>query len=89
MSIPCDKTFLLVPSSRLSVKVKVGFQGDMQKCKTWDLTFECYDIGPSYLICEFVMIIPFCFLQVQGYQSRSVFKVILKQNANFNNGHNF
>ena len=27
MRIPCDKTFLLVPSSRLSVKVKVEYQG--------------------------------------------------------------
>ena len=27
MSIPCDKTFLLVPSSRSSVKVKVKYQG--------------------------------------------------------------
>ena len=27
MSIPCDKTFLLVTSSRSSVKVKVKYQG--------------------------------------------------------------
>ena len=27
LSIPCDKTFLLVPSSRSSVKVKVKYQG--------------------------------------------------------------
>ena len=27
MNIPCDKNFLLVPSSRSSVKVKVKYQG--------------------------------------------------------------
>ena len=27
MSVPCDKTFLLVPSSRSSVKVKVEYEG--------------------------------------------------------------
>ena len=27
MSIPCNKTFMLVPSSRSSVKVKVKYQG--------------------------------------------------------------
>ena len=27
MCIPCDKTFLLVPTSRSSVKVKVNYQG--------------------------------------------------------------
>ena len=28
MGIPCDKTFLVVPTSRSSVKVKVKYQGD-------------------------------------------------------------
>ena len=27
MSIPCDKTFMLVPRSRSSVKIKVKYQG--------------------------------------------------------------
>ena len=32
MSIPCDKTFLLVPSSKSSFKVKVEYQGhDLEK----------------------------------------------------------
>ena len=33
MSIPCDKTFLLVPSSRSSVKVKVKYQGHSFRTK--------------------------------------------------------
>ena len=81
-------TFLWVSSSRSSVKVKVSFQGHTHvKCKifTLDITFEWYNMGSLYLICEFIVTRPFCSLQVQGHQSRSVFKVILMQNANFNN----
>ena len=34
MSIPCDKTFVFVPTSRSSVKVKVKYQGhSFQKIK--------------------------------------------------------
>ena len=70
MTIPCDKTVLLVPSSISSVKVKVSCQGHTRvKCKTLtlDITFEWYDIGPSYLTCEFIVTTPFCSLQVQGH----------------------
>ena len=66
MSIPCDKTILLVPSSRSSVKVNVSFQIDtLVKCKTFtlDITFELYDIGPSYLTWEFIVTRLFCLLQ--------------------------
>ena len=81
MSIPCEKTFLLIPGSRSTVKVKVSFQGRTHvECKTvtLDVTFEWYDIGPSYLTCEFIVTRLFCSLQVEGHlsRSRSVFKVI-------------
>ena len=75
MSISCDKTFLLVPSSRSSVKAKISFQGYFHTTYkivfTLDITFECYDIGPSYLTCEFIVIRSFCSLQLQCHQSRS------------------
>ena len=78
MSIPCDKTFLLVPSSRSSLKVKFSFQGHtLLKCKTFtlDITFEWNYTGSSYLTCEFIVTRPFCLLQVQGHCSRSNIKV--------------
>ena len=66
---------LFLPS--FSSSVKVSFQGHIcKKCKTFtlDMTFEWYDIGPSYLICEFIVTRPFCSLQAQCHHS--VFKVI-------------
>ena len=58
---------------------------------TLDINFEWYNIRPSYLTCLFIVTRPFYWFQVQGHdsRSRSVFKVILVQNANFNTRHNF
>ena len=73
-SIPCDKTFLLVPSSKLSAKV--SFEGHTPtKCKTFtlDITFEWYDIRLSYF--DMLIHCDNTFLFVT--RPRSVFKVIL------------
>ena len=78
MSIPYDKNFLLTPGSRSSVMVKVSFQGHTRaKCKvfTMDITFEWYDLRPSYLTCESNVKRPFYSLQVQGHKSKSNIKV--------------
>ena len=92
MSIPCDKTVLLAPSSRTSVKAKVSFH-DHTHMK-WNFFYIGHNFwivwhGPLFLTCEFIVTRLFCSLQVQSHQSESVFKVILMQNANFNIGHNF
>ena len=41
------------------------------KLFTLDITFELYDIRPSYLTYEFIVKRTFCSLQVQGHKSRS------------------
>ena len=78
MSIPCDKTFLLVPSSRSSVKVKVKYQ---------DHNFQKMAIVGAFVFHKhilFLLIIP-CdktFLLVPS--SRSSVKVKVKyQDHNF------
>ena len=56
MSIPCDKNFLFVPSSRSSVKVKVEFQGhNLQKMAVaghWRFTnTSCFCLCLSVCLC--------------------------------------
>ena len=62
MSIPCDKTFLLVPKSRSSVKVKVKYQGHrFQKQEGHDgpgsLTWVIFPTNEFYI---FVPLVPIC-----------------------------
>ena len=90
MSIPCNKNFPLVPNSRSPVKFSYSSHTRVKIVTlSFDITFEWHEIGPTYLTCELIVTGPFFLLQVQGHQSRLVFKVIFMHNANFNIGHNF
>ena len=53
MSIPCDKTFLLIPSSRSSVKVKVKYQDNILGKKWHSLPFCKRQVLDSSILNEF------------------------------------